>query len=92
MPAAPCSARQSGGVFTVGYRRLAVGARLLFYTDGLIERRRQDIAEGFGALADAMRGAGGLGAERTCAAVQRELLSDITRADDVCLLAARLTG
>ena len=81
----------SGGAFTVGYRRLAVGARLLFYTDGLIERRRQDIAEGFGALADAMRGTDGLGAERTCAAVQRELLSGITRADDVCLLAAGLT-
>ena len=77
--------------FTAGYRRLAVGARLLFYTDGLIERRQEDIAEGFGALADAMRAAGGLGAERTCAAVQRELLSGCTRADDVCLLAARLT-
>jgi serine/threonine-protein kinase RsbW len=81
----------SGGDFAVGYRRLAVGAKLLFYTDGLIERRRQDIAEGFAALADAMRGAGGLDAERTCAAVQRELLSGSTRADDVCLLAARLT-
>jgi PAS domain S-box-containing protein len=81
----------SGGAFTAGHRRLAVGARLLFYTDGLIERRRQDIAEGFGALADAMRGAGGLGAEQTCAAVQRELLSGGTRADDVCLLAVRLT-
>jgi len=82
----------SGGVFTVGYRRLAAGARVLFYTDGLIERRRQDIAEGFGALADAMRAADGLGAERTCAAVQRQLLSDSTRSDDVCLLAARLTA
>ena len=81
----------SDGGFTVGHRRLAVGASLLFYTDGLIERRRQDIAEGFGALADAMRGSGGLGAELTCAAVQRELLSDIARADDVCLLAAGLT-
>ena len=38
-----------------------------------------------------MRGSGGLGAELTCAAVQRELLSDIARADDVCLLAAGLT-
>ena len=82
----------SGGAFTVGYRRLAAGATVLFYTDGLIERRRQDIAEGFGALADAMRAADGLGAERTCAAVQRQLLSDSTRADDVCLLAARLTA
>jgi len=82
----------SDGAFTAGHRRLAVGARLLFYTDGLIERRRRDIAEGFGALADAMRGAVGLDAEQTCAAVQRELLSGVTRADDVCLLAARLAG
>ena len=81
----------SGGAFTTGYRRLAVGAGLLFYTDGLIERRRQDIAEGFAALAEAMCAAIGLDAERTCAAVQRELLSGSTRDDDVCLLAARLT-
>jgi len=81
----------SGGAFTAGYRRLAGGARLLFYTDGLIERRRRDIAEGFVALADAMRGAVGLDAEQTCAAVQRELLSGSTRDDDVCLLVARLT-
>jgi serine phosphatase RsbU (regulator of sigma subunit) len=81
----------AGGAFTAGYRRLTVGARLLFYTDGLIERRRQDIAEGFGALADAMRGAVGLDAEQTCAAVERELLGGATRDDDVCLLAAGLT-
>ena len=73
------------------HRRLAGGARLLLYTDGLIERRRQDIAEGFVALADAMRGAVGLDAEQTCAAVQPELLTGSTRDDDVCLLAARLT-
>ena len=81
----------SGGAFTAGYRRLAAGARLLFYTDGLIERRRRDIAEGFGALDDAMRAAVGLDAGDTCAAVQRELLSGAIRDDDVCLLAARLT-
>jgi serine/threonine-protein kinase RsbW len=81
----------SGGAFTAGYRRLAAGARLLFYTDGLIERRHRDIAEGFRALEDAMRAAVGLDAGETCAAVQRELLGGATRDDDVCLLAARLT-
>jgi PAS domain S-box-containing protein len=82
----------AGGVFTAGRRRLATGTSLLLYTDGLIERRRQDITEGLGALADAMRKAVGLDAEQRCAAVQSDLLSGATRADDVCLLAARLTG
>jgi PAS domain S-box-containing protein len=81
----------SGGAFTPGYRRLAPGASLLLYTDGLIERRRRDIAEGLGALGEAMHAAAGLDAEQTCAAVQLDLLSGATRADDVCLLAARLT-
>ena len=91
MPAARCSAPRAAAPSRLATDGSQSGARLLFYTDGLIERRRQDIAEGFSALADAMRRAGGLGAERTCAAVQRELLRGITRADDVCLLAVRLT-
>ena len=49
-----------------------------------------------GALADVMSVTMGspapLSAERTCAAVQAALLGDTPRADDVCLLAVRLTG
>ena len=33
-----------------------------------------------------------LSAEQTCAAVQAALLGETPRADDVCLLAIRLTG
>jgi PAS domain S-box-containing protein len=80
------------GSFSTGQRRLAPGSGLLLYTDGLIEDRRRDITEGFTALADAMGPSASRSAEQTCTAVQAALLGSASRADDVCLLAARLTG
>ncbi|HUY46701.1 MAG TPA: SpoIIE family protein phosphatase [Streptosporangiaceae bacterium] len=81
-----------GHAFTTGRRQLAPGTGLLLYTDGLIEDRRRDITDGFRALAGAMHQAASCSAERTCAAVQTALLGSTPRADDVCLLAARLAG
>lgn len=82
--------------FAVGYRTLDPGTSLLFYTDGLIEDRRRDISDGLSALSRVMSGVmsgpAPLSAERTCATVQAALLGDTPRADDVCLLAVRLTG
>jgi len=83
--------------FSVGHRTLDPGTSLLFYTDGLIEDRRRDISDGLSALSGVMSSLTGggpvpLSAERTCAAVQAALLGDTPRADDVCLLAVRLTG
>src|SRR5262249_49373623 len=66
---------------------LAPGARLLLYTDGLIEDRRRDIAEGFSALARVMRRSPAQTAERTCQFVQTAMLRTRTRTDDVCILA-----
>jgi PAS domain S-box-containing protein len=77
--------------FTTGRRRLPPGARLLCYTDGLIEVRRRDIREGLSALAETLRRSPGGSAEHTCATVQAALVGT-TRQDDICLLTARLTG
>ena len=44
--------------FTTGHRRLRPGARLLLYTDGLIEDRYHDISEGLAILAETLRRSG----------------------------------
>jgi PAS domain S-box-containing protein len=79
------------GSFTTGHRRLPPGARVLCYTDGLIEDRRRDIREGLTALADTLRRSHPASAEQTCATVQAALVGT-AREDDICLLTARLTG
>ena len=78
--------------FTTGYRQLQPGDGLLCYTDGLVEHRNRDISEGLAALAETLHGVTSLSAEQTCASVQAALLDPAERADDVCLLAARLLG
>ena len=76
--------------FGTGHRRLSPGARLLLYTDGLIEDRQRDIAEGFAALHGVVTRRGGLSPEQLCQSVQSALLGSAPRADDVCILAVRL--
>ena len=73
--------------YTASHGSLASGARLLLYTDGLIEDRRRDIAVGFSDLAAAMRRSLTQTAERTCQCAQSAMLGSGTRADDVCILA-----
>jgi PAS domain S-box-containing protein len=79
----------TGTHYTASHGSLAPGARLLLYTDGLIEDRRRDIAEGFSALAQAMRACDTRTAEQACQCAQTAMLRSGTRADDVCMLAIR---
>jgi PAS domain S-box-containing protein len=76
--------------YAVGRRNLTPGSRLLLYTDGLIEDRRRDITEGFGALARALAQCPAKTAERTCQCVQSAMLGSGKRDDDVCFLAVSL--
>jgi PAS domain S-box-containing protein len=78
--------------YAASHGSLPPGARLLLYTDGLIEDRQRDISEGFNALARAMRPSRTQTAERTCQLVQTALLGPGARADDVCILAIRRQG
>ena len=80
-----------GGPRREGAARLARGATLLLYTDGLVERRTQSLDVGFAQrlLAEAARQDGD-----DLAAMLSSLVSamDDDRSDDLCLLAARRTG
>jgi serine phosphatase RsbU (regulator of sigma subunit) len=78
--------------FTTGLRRLSPGTGLLCYTDGLIEDRHRDITKGFLLLAETLRLSAPFSAEHMCATAEAALLGAAHRADDVCLLAAQLTG
>jgi PAS domain S-box-containing protein len=82
----------TGTDYTASHRRLAPGARLLLFTDGLIEDRQRDIAEGFSDLARAMRASLAQTAEQACQCAQAAMLGSGARADDVCMLAICLQG
>ena len=64
----------TGTSFTTGHRLLRPGARLLLYTDGLIEDRHRDISDGLTILAETLRRSRPGSAEQTCAAVHAALL------------------
>jgi serine phosphatase RsbU (regulator of sigma subunit) len=80
----------AGTSVRTGQRRLTPGGGLLLYTDGLIEDPRRDIDEGLNALAAAVRRSGARTADQIRAAAESLLQGEPSRADDVCLLAARL--
>jgi serine phosphatase RsbU (regulator of sigma subunit) len=61
-------------------------ARLLMYTDGLIERRTSSLDAGFQRLTDAARSRRDLELEDFCDAVLAEMLSHEPTADDVAIL------
>jgi PAS domain S-box-containing protein len=76
--------------FSAAHSRLPPGARLLLYTDGLIEDRGRDITAGFTVLSAALQKSSGQTAEDACRAAQASMLGSAPRADDVCILAVSL--
>jgi serine phosphatase RsbU (regulator of sigma subunit) len=69
---------------------LRPGATLIFYTDGLIERRDAIIDQGIDQLAAAFAIASG-NPERIADTVCEVMLADSSREDDTCLLICQLT-
>ncbi|MFI6934185.1 PP2C family protein-serine/threonine phosphatase [Streptomyces sp. NPDC050287] len=68
----------------------ADGATLVLYTDGLIERRREDIDTGLARLADSLTRHGATDPEPLADAVLRELLPPGGATDDTALVIVRL--
>jgi PAS domain S-box-containing protein len=69
-------------------RVLQPGSTVLFYSDGLVERRGASIDEGLAWLRDVVARCTGLGLEQLCDAVLIELADGLE--DDVALMAVRL--
>jgi serine phosphatase RsbU (regulator of sigma subunit)/anti-sigma regulatory factor (Ser/Thr protein kinase) len=68
---------------------LPPGAELLFYTDGLVERRDEGIEDGLQRLCDVVR-ANRVAPRELCAAVLNELVTGIEQDDDVAVMAIQL--
>lgn len=67
---------------------LPPGSTVLLFTDGLVERRREDLAHGLRLLQDLLRDRGDLPLEQLCDEVLSTFL-DTAAEDDVALLAVR---
>ena len=70
---------------------VAVGSRLLLFTDGLVERRGEDIGHGMARLAEVAARHRALAPEAWIDAIMADLLDDVPP-DDVAVLAVLATG
>ncbi|MFG3350290.1 PP2C family protein-serine/threonine phosphatase [Streptomyces sp. NPDC048018] len=73
-----------------GSRTFTDGATLVLYTDGLIERRTEDIDTGLGRLAASLSRHGRAGAEELADALLADLLPPEGNTDDTALVVLRL--
>ncbi|AZK95623.1 MULTISPECIES: SpoIIE family protein phosphatase [Streptomyces] len=89
VPVSPPLGTGSGLPVETARFTLPEGARIVFYTDGLVERPDRDIDTGLGLLIDAVAGQPGLDPEETCRAVLTALPGAQPR-DDIALLVARI--
>jgi serine phosphatase RsbU (regulator of sigma subunit) len=77
--------------YTASSTTLQPGSMLLFYTDGLIERRDAIIDAGIDQLAEAFQVAPGT-VDQIADTVCEVMLRDSSREDDTCLLVCQLTS
>ena len=91
---APLGLLSAGGQATEISLELEPGTTLLLYTDGLVERRREDLAEGLARLAEvATRELADVADEQlgaACARIARGCAPESATADDVAILAFRI--
>jgi serine/threonine-protein kinase RsbW len=87
LPLGALLARPQRGEFELA---LAAGARLLLYTDGLVERRARPIDSGFDDLVAEAAASRDLPLPEMIGGITRGLLGDHPVDDDVCVLAVRL--
>ena len=91
---APLGLLSAGGQATEISLELEPGTTLLLYTDGLVERRREDLAEGLARLAEvASRELADVADEQlgaACARIARGCAPESATADDVAILAFRI--
>ncbi len=77
-------------LYTEGHTVLAPGASVLLYTDGLIERREEDLRVGLERLVGAARGLHATAPPEFATDLLRRMLDDSAPRDDVALVVARL--
>jgi PAS domain S-box-containing protein len=89
-PGPPLGAPSEPESFASTRAVLEPGHSLLFYTDGLVERRNEALDRSLNRLRDALRATGSVEtADALCEAAIRVSLADTRREDDVCVLALR---
>src|SRR4051794_9163187 len=78
------------GPFTEGTAEIGPGDVLVLYTDGLVERRGEDLDDGLDRLTAAVQRHGAESPERLSTLLLHEMLADTDQPDDVALIAARM--
>ena len=90
--ATPLGAGRPGAQRADGELTLRPGARLLLFTDGLVERRDRSVDDGLAQLTDEVAGLRNAPLRQLAEALPRALTAGGSGEDDVCLLAFELVA